>query len=77
MDPTSLFQGDIDDNLKRVVKTIEIIENYVEIFENFRDKVESYFKPPAEPILWTFHRRLVFERLFAFEARLKEIKVHY
>ncbi|XP_046432396.1 dynein beta chain, ciliary-like [Neodiprion fabricii] len=75
LDPTSLFQGDIDDNLKKIVRTIAIIGNYVETFESFREKVESYFKPPAEPILWTFHQKLVFRRLFAFCERLKEIKV--
>lgn len=77
MDPSSLFQGDIDDNLKKVVITIDIIKKYVEMFESFREKVESYFKPPAEPILWTFHQKLIFGRLFAFETRLKEIKVQF
>lgn len=75
LDPGSLFQGDIADNLKRLVVALNITETFRDTFESFRNKIDNYFKPPAEPILWTFHQKLIFERLVKFENRLREIQV--
>ncbi|XP_043279274.1 dynein beta chain, ciliary-like [Venturia canescens] len=74
LDVGSLFEGDINDNMIRLDQTLSTGENFRETFESFRDKVGTYFKAPTEPILWTFHQKLVFSRLIKFEERLKEIQ---
>jgi len=44
------------------------------IFDDCRDNLASYFKD-REPMLWTFHPKIVFERFQAFLKRLETIKV--
>lgn len=75
LDQSSLFEGDAQDNLKRVEQTINIIIYHQDIFQIFRDKVDTYFKSPNEPILWNFHDKLIFGRLRKFYERLKELQV--
>jgi virulence-associated protein VapD len=47
---------------------------YRKIFDDCRDNLASYFKD-REPVLWTFHPKIVFERFQAFLKRLETIKV--
>ncbi|XP_047352693.1 dynein beta chain, ciliary-like [Vespa velutina] len=77
LDPSSLFEGDAEDNLKRLEQTKNIIIYHQDIFQIFRDKVDSYFKPPNEPILWNFHDKLIFGRLRKFDKRLKELQAFF
>jgi len=44
------------------------------IFDDCRDNLASFFKE-REPMLWTFHPKIVFERFQAFLKRLETIKV--
>lgn len=74
INPSTLFEGDIEDNKAKIAEVIPMLNNYQELFRSYKEKVETYFKS-QEPILWTFHEKLVFERIHMFEKRLKEIEV--
>jgi len=47
---------------------------YRKIFDECRGNLASHFKD-REPVLWTFHPKIVFERFQAFLKRLETIKV--
>lgn len=47
---------------------------YRKIFDDCRDNLPSYFKD-GEPVHWTFHPKIVFERFQSFLKRLETIKV--
>ena len=74
INPSTLFEGDIEDNKVKIGEVIPILSNYQEVFRAFKERVESYFKL-QEPEPWLFHEKLVFERIHMFEKRLKEIEV--
>lgn len=75
MDQSTLFTGDIEDSLKRLVHVTNILTYYTEIFEMFRSKLDNYFKHPTELIPWNFDDELVLGRITNFQKRLGEIKV--
>lgn len=69
-------QGDVDEQLIKVQKCIEILEYFMEQFEEFREKLPSMFEGKEhghEPVLWQFHPRMVFQRVMDFVSRLKDI----
>ncbi|KAK1137302.1 hypothetical protein K0M31_001815 [Melipona bicolor] len=74
INPSTLFEGDIEDNKMKIAEVIPILSNYQELFRTFKEKVEGYFKL-QELIPWSFHEKLVFERIHMFEKRLKEIEL--
>lgn len=76
LNPEDLFQGDLDDNLNKVVLVLEIIDYIQMLFEEFRNNIENYFKTPAKPVQWAFHEKLIFNRLYKYEMRLKQIQVY-
>lgn len=69
-----MFEGDIEENKIKIADVMPYLYNYQEMFRSFKEKVESYFKS-QEPVLWTFHEKLIFERIHMFEKRLREIEV--
>ncbi|KAI4487640.1 hypothetical protein M0802_011953 [Mischocyttarus mexicanus] len=77
LDQSSLFEGDAEDNLKRLRQTKVIIIYHQDLFQIFRDKIENYFKPPNEPVLWNFHDKLIFSRLLKFDQRLNELQAFF
>ena len=54
---------------------METVEYFLHLFEIFREKIEDYFKPPATPVPWMFHQKLIFQRILVFQERLKNIEV--
>ncbi|KAG5306381.1 DYHC protein, partial [Pseudoatta argentina] len=75
LDQSTLFTGDIDDSLKRLMDVTNILTYYIEIFEMFRSKLDNYFKYSTESIPWNFEDELVFGRIINFQKRLEEIKM--
>lgn len=75
MDQSTLFTGDIDDSLKRLMHVINILTYYTEIYEIFRSKLDNYFKYATELIPWNFDDELVLGRIINFQKRLEEIEV--
>ena len=75
MDQSTLFTGDIDDSLKRLMHVINILTYYTEIYEIFRSKLDNYFKYSTELIPWNFDDELVLGRIINFQKRLEEIEV--
>jgi len=75
LDQSTLFTGDIEDSLKRLLHVTNILTYYTEMFEIFRNKLDNYFKHPTELIPWNFDDELVLGRITNFQKRLGEIKV--
>jgi len=75
LDQSTLFTGDIDDSLKRLMHVINILTYYTEIYEIFRSKLDNYFKYSTELIPWNFDDELVLGRIINFQKRLEEIEV--
>ncbi|XP_014471080.1 PREDICTED: dynein beta chain, ciliary-like [Dinoponera quadriceps] len=75
LDQNTLFADDVGDSLTRLEHVINVLTYYVEMFETFRTKLDTYFKPPSEPILWNFHDELIFGGITDFQKRLGEIKI--
>ncbi|XP_018058898.1 PREDICTED: dynein heavy chain 9, axonemal [Atta colombica] len=75
LDQSTLFTGDIDDSLKRLMHVINILTYYTEMYEIFRSKLDNYFKYSTELIPWNFDDELVLGRIINFQKRLEEIKM--
>lgn len=76
LDPSSIFQSDIDEAMQRLLLSINILKSFRELFDNCRSNIANYFKRPKErpPILWNFHPNTVFSRYNAFLERLRTIE---
>ncbi|XP_067212065.1 dynein beta chain, ciliary [Linepithema humile] len=70
LDPTSIFQSDVDEALQRVKISKEVLEEFKQQFE-LRKHMPG-LKPEAPP--WTFNSTAVFTRLDAFLKRLADIE---
>ncbi|XP_015596133.2 dynein beta chain, ciliary [Cephus cinctus] len=70
LDPTSIFQSDVDEALQRVQISRGILEEFKRQFEHRRQM--PGLKPEAPP--WTFNPSAVFQRLDAFLKRLADIE---
>ncbi|XP_076387377.1 dynein beta chain, ciliary-like [Megachile rotundata] len=75
INPSTLFEGDIEENKVKIDEAIPFLDFYQDTFRMFKDRIETYFKSPIEPVPWTFHEKLVLERVQSFRARLREIKM--
>ncbi|XP_024080369.1 dynein beta chain, ciliary-like, partial [Cimex lectularius] len=74
LDPSSIFQTDIDEALQRVQLSLFILKHFRKTFDDFKDKLPTYFTGDAAPQLWTFHPNIVFERFNNFTERLQTIE---
>lgn len=76
MDPSSIFQSDIDEAMQRISLCINTLQFFRQVFDDFRSRVGDYFKKPEQkpPIYWTFHPNAVFQRLNEFIERLNLIE---
>ncbi|KOC63714.1 Dynein beta chain, ciliary [Habropoda laboriosa] len=70
LDPTSIFQSDVDEALQRVQISRGILEEFKREFEARKEM--PAMKPHAPP--WTFNSSAVFTRLDAFLKRLIDIE---
>ncbi|XP_068084396.1 dynein beta chain, ciliary [Anabrus simplex] len=73
LDPSSIFQSDVDESKLRVQQCIDILTYFRQIFDDRRDNLASYFKD-RDPTVWTFHPKIVFDRFQAFLNRLHTIQ---
>ncbi|XP_033341681.2 dynein heavy chain at 93AB [Megalopta genalis] len=70
LDPSSIFQSDVDEALQRVQMSRGVLEEFRRQFE-LRKNMPA-LKPNAPP--WTFNSSAVFQRLDAFLRRLADIE---
>lgn len=70
-----MFDGDVEDNLKHVDLVASTLTYYIELFDFFKTRLETYFKHPSESNAWNFDDELVLGRIIKFCKRLEEIKV--
>ncbi|XP_071447818.1 dynein beta chain, ciliary [Hetaerina americana] len=73
LDPSSIFQSDLDEAMQRIQLSISVLKTFRAIFDNSRENIASYFKE-KEPTPWTFHPNAVFERFDSFLKRLEMIQ---
>lgn len=74
LDPGSLFQGEPDESLQRLVKIISVLESHKEFFKEYREKLPSFVLPGKEAMLWTFRPRDIFERFDKYMSRLNVVR---
>nr|CAI5828900.1 unnamed protein product [Callosobruchus analis] len=80
LDPSNIFQGDVEEIFKKLNQTIAVLQKVQDSFEYVRDNLSICYKEPQEgeePVVqkpWAFHRRNVFQRLIEFVERLKVIR---
>ncbi|XP_052121253.1 dynein beta chain, ciliary-like isoform X2 [Frankliniella occidentalis] len=73
LDPSSIFQSDVDEAKQRVQLSIATLKVFRQYFDEYRENIASFFKD-REPVLWTFHPNIVFGRLQLFVERLHTIQ---
>ncbi|XP_017887523.2 dynein beta chain, ciliary-like [Ceratina calcarata] len=73
INPSTLFEGDIEENKVKISEVMPYLSIYQDTFRMFKERLDSYFKS-QDTSPWTFHEKLVFERILMFEKRLKEIE---
>ncbi|KAF6202116.1 hypothetical protein GE061_004514 [Apolygus lucorum] len=77
LDPNSIFQTDIDEALMRVQLSLFILKNFRKTFDNYKEKLGTFFPEGTTPQLWTFHPNVVFERFNSFSERLQTIELFF
>ncbi|KAF4519850.1 hypothetical protein B566_EDAN005192, partial [Ephemera danica] len=73
LDPSSIFQSDVDEAKQRIQLSISILLQFRNIFDSCRENLGYFFKE-REPVLWNFHPKMVFERYQAFLDRLQIVE---
>ncbi|KAG8321110.1 hypothetical protein J6590_052486 [Homalodisca vitripennis] len=73
LDPTSIFQTDVDEAKQRVQLSITVLKTFREIFDEYKDNLVPFFKD-RPPQLWTFHPNVIFGRFQLFLDRLHTIQ---
>eukprot|EP00095_Tigriopus_kingsejongensis_P007513 maker-scaffold103_size370364-snap-gene-1.20 protein:Tk07513 transcript:maker-scaffold103_size370364-snap-gene-1.20-mRNA-1 annotation:"dynein beta ciliary-like" len=74
MDPSSLFQVEVEEALDKVLITLKIFNKFRAAFREFKGKLSEYFKESNKPKTWDFQEHLVFSRFDSFVDRLNIIK---
>lgn len=74
LDPSSIFHTDIDEAMQRLTLSIQLLKEFRVLFDEHKDKLDTFFKEDRLAIPWTFHPNAVFERFNAFLERLNTIQ---
>nr|XP_049704637.1 dynein beta chain, ciliary-like [Helicoverpa armigera] len=74
IDPPSIFQGEPDEQLVKIRKSLSILNHFLETYEMNRDKVHTFFPPGVMPVRWAFDFDRVFFRFNVYMKRLKMIE---
>ncbi|XP_055373637.1 dynein beta chain, ciliary [Condylostylus longicornis] len=74
LQPDTLFQGEIEDTLKKVRMTKKNLLYFREVYNEMKTK-RNYFKRPSNPFAqdWTWQSTYIFERYDLFLIRLNEL----
>ncbi|XP_072155544.1 dynein beta chain, ciliary isoform X1 [Bemisia tabaci] len=73
LDPSSIFQTDVDEAKIRIQHSLTVLRNFREIFDNYKEKLGTFFKD-RPPNMWTFHPNIIFGRMQHFIERLHTIQ---
>ncbi|XP_068082615.1 dynein beta chain, ciliary-like [Anabrus simplex] len=73
IDPTSIFESDVIDVVLRIKQSLNTLKLFRDIFDERKENLASYFKD-REPVPWTFHPNMVFERFQSFINRLEKLQ---
>ncbi|XP_075982942.1 dynein beta chain, ciliary-like [Anticarsia gemmatalis] len=73
-DPSSIFQGDADEQLMKIRKALNILNHFIDTYALNRDKVHTFFPPGVMPVRWSFDFDRVFMRYNVYVNRLKMIE---
>lgn len=74
MDPSSIFQSDVDEAKQRISYSVTVFKAFRQAFDECKENMAYYFKD-RKPVFWTFHPKIVFERFQNFLNRLQTIQV--
>ena len=71
LEPLDLFKGEIEESMEKIRNTFNALQTYNE----YKEKVGSYFKNGSPAKLWEFAPKLVFARWDRFMERMNMIRV--
>ncbi|KAF9414328.1 hypothetical protein HW555_007725, partial [Spodoptera exigua] len=74
IDPPTIFQGEPDEQLLKIRKSLSILNHFLETYEMNRDKVHTFFPVGVMPVRWSFDFDRVFKRFNIYMKRLKMIE---
>ncbi|XP_022817840.1 dynein beta chain, ciliary-like [Spodoptera litura] len=74
VDPPTIFQGEPDEQLIKIRKSLHILNHFLETYEMNRDKVNTFFPQGVLPVRWSFDFDRVFKRFNIYMKRLKMIE---
>nr|CAB3508098.1 unnamed protein product [Spodoptera littoralis] len=74
VDPPTIFQGEPDEQLIKIRKSLHILNHFLETYEMNRDKVNTFFPQGVLPVRWSFDFDRVFKRFNIYLKRLKMIE---
>nr|CAD7405000.1 unnamed protein product [Timema poppensis] len=73
LDPASIFQSDVDEAKQRVQLSLSTLKIFRELFDEYKERLPEFFTG-REPMPWTFHPNIVFERFQSFLDRLNTVQ---
>lgn len=74
LQPEDIFQGDADDNSKKVNQVIENFVEYKLAVMEYWKKLETFRKPNSKSEYWSFHPEAIFNDLDIYMSRLTAMK---
>ncbi len=75
LEPLDLFKAETEESIEKIRQTFITLDAYQKTYNEYKEKVESYFKNGSPPKLWEFAPKLVFARWDRFIERMNMIRV--
>ena len=75
LEPAELFKNEVEESIAKVRMGLKITRQFKVTYQEHREKIASYFRDGAEPILWEFTPELVFHRYDVYLERMETVIV--
>ena len=75
LEPLDLFKAETEESIEKIRQTFTTLDAYQKTYNEYKEKVESYFKNGSPAKLWEFAPKLVFARWDRFMERMNMIRV--
>lgn len=72
-----IFKGEIEEIIEKVRKVCNVLDVYRNIYEDYKERLKSYFLEGIEFRFWEFVFKLVFVRYDKFVERVKIVRVSF
>lgn len=72
-----IFKGEIEEIIEKVRKVCNVLDVYRNTYEDYKERLKSYFLEGIEFRFWEFVFKLVFVRYDKFVERVKIVRVSF